>query len=165
MCKDRAVVRIRPYSPNDSVSVTELSLRAWEPVFASLRVVLGSSMFDRLHPDWKIDQSNAVTAALADSNVQTWVADDDGRVVGFTSLRFDQERQLGEIVMLAVDPSAQRSGTGLSLTLDALDQMSAAGFATAMVETGGDAGHLPARSTYAKAGFSPLPVGRYFRAL
>jgi len=85
VCKDPAVMRIRPYGPNDSVSVTELSLRAWEPVFASLRVVLGSSIFERLHTDWKIDQSNAVTAVLADSNVQTWVAEQDGRVVGFTS--------------------------------------------------------------------------------
>jgi hypothetical protein len=35
----------------------------------------------------------------------------------------------------------------------------------AMVETGGDPGHAPARRTYEKAGFSLVPVARYFKAL
>ena len=33
---------------------------------------------------------------------------------------------------------------------------------TAMVETGGDPGHAPARSTYEAAGFRHFPV-KYFR--
>jgi hypothetical protein len=32
----------------------------------------------------------------------------------------------------------------------------------AMVETGGDPGHAPARRTYEKAGFGLFPTARYF---
>jgi hypothetical protein len=34
-----------------------------------------------------------------------------------------------------------------------------------MVETGGDPGHAPARHAYARTGFTPLPVVRYFTPL
>jgi RimJ/RimL family protein N-acetyltransferase len=37
--------------------------------------------------------------------------------------------------------------------------------AIAMVETGGDPGHAPARAAYEKAGFRVLPLARYFRKL
>jgi hypothetical protein len=35
----------------------------------------------------------------------------------------------------------------------------------AMVETGGDPGHAPSRRSHEKAGFTLLPIGRYFKAL
>jgi hypothetical protein len=35
----------------------------------------------------------------------------------------------------------------------------------AMVETGGDSGHAPARRVYEKANYTMLPVARYFKAL
>lgn len=42
---------VRPLRPEDLDAVVALSLRAWEPVFASLRAVLGDPVFLRLHPD------------------------------------------------------------------------------------------------------------------
>ena len=39
------------------------------------------------------------------------------------------------------------------------------GVRVAVVETGGDPGHAPARATYAKAGFTSLPIVRYFKDL
>ena len=43
--------------------------------------------------------------------------------------------------------------------------MKDAGMAIAMVETGGDRGHAPARQTYEKVGFEVWPVARYFKPL
>ena len=54
---------------------------------------------------------------------------------------------------------------GTRLTTFALDRMRDAGMNVAMVETGGDPGHAPARRSYEKAGFTLLPIGRYFKAL
>jgi hypothetical protein len=51
------------------------------------------------------------------------------------------------------------------LTELALTEMKAAGMTVAMVETGGDPGHPPARRTYEKAGYTQLPIARYFKAL
>ena len=67
--------------------------------------------------------------------------------------------------MIAVDSDYQQRGIGVALTEFALEQMKAAGMSVAMVETGGDSGHAPARRTYEKLGFELLPIARYFKKL
>ncbi|WP_242072512.1 GNAT family N-acetyltransferase [Microcoleus sp. FACHB-68] len=67
--------------------------------------------------------------------------------------------------MVAVDPDFQGRGIGSALIEFALAWMKDAGMSIAMVETGGDAGHAPARHTYEKVGFELFPVARYFKKL
>ncbi|CAM5533340.1 hypothetical protein SCYAM73S_01338 [Streptomyces cyaneofuscatus] len=43
--------------------------------------------------------------------------------------------------------------------------MSKAGVTLASIWTGGDPGHAPARRTYEKAGYTALPLVRYYKAL
>ncbi|MDX6413664.1 MAG: hypothetical protein QOH23_1074, partial [Gaiellaceae bacterium] len=50
-------VEIREFSEGDLETVVEFSLRAWAPVFASVRNVLGDDIFLRLHPDWQASQA------------------------------------------------------------------------------------------------------------
>jgi ribosomal protein S18 acetylase RimI-like enzyme len=156
---------IRALGPGDVEPVVELSLRAWEPVFDSLRDALGTGLFERMHPDWRQDQRRAVEEACADEQLTVSVAEVDGDVVGFTAIRTDADSRLGEIYMIAVDPDHQRRGIGASLTRAALEQLTEAGMTMAMVETGGDPGHAPARATYEQADFTLLPIARYFKAL
>ena len=54
-------------------------------------------------------------------------------------------------------------GVGLKLSEHALERFEALGLTVAVVETGGDPGHAPARGLYERAGFRLLPVARYFR--
>ena len=57
----RAGVEIRPYEESDLEAIVEFSLRAWDPVFDSLRQVLGGAIFERLHqPEWASVQAEAV---------------------------------------------------------------------------------------------------------
>ena len=171
MCCDDVQVPppIRPVEPRDHAAVIDLSLRAWEPVFASLRDVLkGSGVFERLHPDWRASQRDAVTATCSSHTIRSWVAeadDLDQMIAGFVAVNLDPDHRLGEIHMLAVDPPHQRRGVGSALTAFALDRIADAGTAVAMVETGGDPGHAAARRTYQRAGFTALPIARYFKAL
>ena len=72
---------------------------------------------------------------------------------------------MGEISMLAVDPDHQGRGIGTALTGFALDRLKDAEMTVAMVETGGDPGHAPARRVYEKAGYTLLPIARYFKNL
>lgn len=155
----------RPLDERDVPSVVELSLRAWQPVFASLERALGSRMFSRMHPDWRADQRRAVEEACAGPRTSVWVAEVEGRVVGFVATRTDEDSRIGEIHMIAVDPDHQRRGIAAALTRLALDELAEAGMTVAMVETGGDPGHAPARATYEQAGFTLLPIARYFRQL
>jgi len=45
-------IEIRDFHERDLAALVDLSLRAWAPVFASIREVLGDEIFLRLHPDW-----------------------------------------------------------------------------------------------------------------
>lgn len=146
--------------------MVDLSLRAWAPVFASLEGVLGESgVYERLHPDWRAGQRRVVEAACGAERLNLWVAEVDGGIVGFVAVRLDHEARIGEIYLIAVDPGYQRAGIGSALTAFALDWIKDMGMAVAMVETGGDPGHAPARHVYQRAGFIQLPIARYFKRL
>jgi ribosomal protein S18 acetylase RimI-like enzyme len=113
------------------------------------------------YPDWRVTQSEAVEAACAETSV--WVAVEDGAIAGFTALKLHEDDRMGEIYMIAVDPDFQRRGIARALTEHAMAQFLEAGMTTAMVETGRDPGHEPARRTYEAAGFRAFPSVRYFR--
>jgi ribosomal protein S18 acetylase RimI-like enzyme len=154
---------IRPATPDDAEAVVELSLRAWEPVFASFEATWGRPLYQRFFPDWRTQQADDVRAALAAN--PTWVSTDSDRVTGFVNVTFDEAERAGEIYMIAVDPSAQRRGTASRLTGFALDEMRRRGMTLATVATGADPGHGPARRTYERAGFEPIHQVLYARLL
>jgi GNAT superfamily N-acetyltransferase len=156
---------LREYRPADEESVVQLSLRAWAPVFASVEKALGREIFVRLHGDWRHYQATAVRRTLADDGMRVWVAEVEGGVVAFIAATSDVERRAGEISMLAVDPDDQGEGVGRALIEIATDWMRHSGIRVAIVETGGDPGHAPARRLYETAGYTPLAVARYFKAL
>lgn len=157
---------IRPYTPPDLDAVVELSLRAWAPVFASIEEVLrGSGVYKAQHPDWRVTQRAAVQQTCAAEHVHVWVADLDGTVAGFTAVQLHDADRMGEIYMLAVDPAHQGRGIASGLTSFAVRWIAEQGMTTAMVETGGDPGHAPARATYERAGFTALPTVKYFRTV
>ncbi|XSG77170.1 GNAT family N-acetyltransferase [Herpetosiphon llansteffanensis] len=158
-------VAIRRYTAADGTAVGELSLRAWAPVFASMAAAMDAAVFSHFYPDWQQDQRKAVADVCAAETNQVWVALLDQQLAGFVSTTLHQATSMGEIVMLAVDPSYQQRGVGAALTNFAVEQFRSAGMRVAMVETGGDPGHEPARQTYAKQGFQLMPIARYFQAL
>jgi len=67
--------------------------------------------------------------------------------------------------MIAVDPAFQRRGIATALMDRSADQMRDRGLDIAVVETGGDPGHAPARAMYEASGYTPLPVVRYLKLL
>jgi ribosomal protein S18 acetylase RimI-like enzyme len=158
-------VRIRPFEASDTVAVIALSLRAWAPVHISIRDALGAEINDLLQPDWRAKQQSDVEEVLSAPTSSVWVAEVDGAVVGFVAVRIHEDRRIGEIDMLAVDPPHQRAGIGVALTKFALDWIRSCGIAVAKVDTGADPGHAPARQTYEAAGMKLVPVARYFMKL
>jgi ribosomal protein S18 acetylase RimI-like enzyme len=155
---------IRPATAQDEDRIAELSLLAWEPVFASMLDVVGPAIFRQLFTDdWRAYQEKDVRRACGTYHV--WVAEVDGKVVGFTAVDLPEGEHHGEIYMIAVDPAAQGKGYGRDLTEWAVAQMLAEGRTLAIVNTGGDPGHASARATYEKAGFVSLPAEQYFKVI
>ena len=85
--------------------------------------------------------------------------------MAFLAVTLHEDDALGQIWMLAVDPDAQGRGLGTSLTNFATEWMREAGMRLAMIGTGGDPGHAPARRTYEKAGYTAMPTVQYLKAL
>ena len=157
---------IREFRGDDLAAIVEFSLRAWEPVFGSVRNVLGDDIFLRLHPDWKEDQADAVRSACTNEERDVFVAVTDGRPVGFVAVALNAFHEgMGVIDIIGVDPDFQRRGVSTQLTEFATEHMRSRGMDIAVVETGGDPGHQPARAAYEAAGFTLLPIARYFRLL
>ena len=161
-----AEFEIRSYEESDLEAIVEFSLRAWEPVFASVRNVLGDEVFLRLHPEWRATQAEAVRSSCTNPDRDVFVAIVDVRPVAFVAVALNAfHERMGWIDIIGVDPDYQRRGISSQLTEFAINHMRSRGMDIAVVETGGDPGHAPARAAYEAAGFTLLPVARYFRLL
>ncbi|MGN6796578.1 MAG: GNAT family N-acetyltransferase [Gaiellaceae bacterium] len=160
-------VAIRPYEELDLQAIVDFSLRAWAPVFESIRNVLGEALFARLHqPDWAAVQADAVKSACTSSERDVFVAVVDGRPVGFAAVALNAyHERMGVVDMIAVDPQYQQRGIAARLMEHAVEHMRAQGMDIAAVGTGGDEGHDPARRLYESSGYTALPGVRYLKLL
>ena len=159
-------MQIEPYEPHHLEAIIRLSLRAWSPVFDSIQKTMDADLYRALYPDdWRVSQQKVVNDACIAEDINVWVARDADATVGFVAVKLHSESSMGEIYIVAVDPDFQGHGIGSALTEFALTWIKDAGMSVAMVETGGDPGHAPARHTYEKVGFELFPIARYFKKL
>lgn len=157
---------IRRYTPADLPAIVELSLLAWEPVFNAWQEILGPGLYElAITPDWHTMQAETVQKYCTMPGIVTVVAEVDGMVAGFLCYEIRHEAKVGEVQLLAVHPAYQNDGIGTELNLYALEQFRAAGMKLAVVGTGGDKGHAPARRSYEKAGYTGLPAVHYYQKL
>ena len=159
-------LRVRPFNSGDINDLIQLSLLAWEPVFAAWRRILGPTLYPlAISPDWCKSQAEVVEKACRNEKLTTWVAEVDGKAVGFVSYELNDNTKIGEVYLLAVHPDYQNRGIGTALNLLALEKLKEGGMRVAEVGTGGDEGHAPARRSYEKAGYTGLPLMRYYKEL
>ena len=159
-------MQIRPLQDGDMNDVVQLSLLAWKPVFAAWERILGAQLYPiAIYPDWRKSQAEAVEKACRNEKLTTWVAEVEGVVAGFIVYELNDATKVGEVQLLAVRPDHQNRGIGTELNLFALQKLKEGGMKLAVVGTGGDEGHAPARRSYEKAGFTGLPAVRYYQVL
>jgi ribosomal protein S18 acetylase RimI-like enzyme len=159
-------LQIRPLNSDDMNDLVQLSLLAWEPVFAAWQRILGPQLYPiAIYPDWRKSQKEVVEKACSNDKFTTWVAEVEGKVVGFIVYELNDTTKVGEVYLLAVHPDYQNHGIGTDLNLFALHKLKEGGMKLAVVGTGGDEGHAPARRSYEKAGYTALPLVRYYKAL
>ncbi|NEP09444.1 MAG: GNAT family N-acetyltransferase [Symploca sp. SIO2C1] len=131
-----------------------------------MKNAIDPDVYQTFYPEnWRVSQQKAVEDVCSAEDTHVWVAIDADSTVGFVAVKLHSEDKMGEIYMVAVDPDFQARGIGSALIKFALEWMKNAGMSIAMVETGGDPGHAPARHTYEKVGFRLFPVARYFKKL
>ncbi|MEM7777615.1 MAG: GNAT family N-acetyltransferase [Pseudomonadota bacterium] len=159
---------IRPFKAGDAEQLQNIRARAFAPVFQSFRDIvgpeIGSVAFATAEGEQARHLSDLCKADAAQKKL--FVAERAGRIVGFVAISLDETQKLGEVGLNAVDPDYAGQGFGTQLYEFALDEMRAAGMKVAVVGTGGDPSHAPARRAYEKAGFGPfVPSQWYYRVL
>ena len=157
-------LQIRPFNTNDINDLVQLTLLAFEPVFISFEQILGPNIYPIIYPDWRKIQTEGVQKISNNERISLWVAEVNAKVIGFIAYELYDD-QTGEIQFLAVHPDHQNHGVGTELNTFALQKMKQSGMRMAVVATGGDGSHAPARKSYEKAGFTPLPLVRYYKDL
>jgi ribosomal protein S18 acetylase RimI-like enzyme len=158
-------ILIREAQSDDLDALQNFTVRAFEPVFTSFALILGKHLYDLVYPDWKSLQSNLVLSLYNNEKISVWVADLEGKPIGLIAYQFQEEDKTGVIEFLVVDPDYQNDGIGSRLNEFVLEKMIEAGMKIALVGTGGDESHAPARKAYEKAGFIALPSVWYFKSL
>lgn len=158
--------QIRPFNNDDIDGIVELSLLAWAPVFVSWEKILGSRLYPiAIYPDWRQGHIEGVKKVCNNEKVTTYIAEVDGMVVGFIAYSLDDVSKKGEIQLLAVHPEYHNHGIGTTLNTFALQKLKEAGMKVAIVNTGGEESHAPARRSYEKAGYVGVPWVRYYKEL
>ena len=157
-------IKIRPFTDSDINDVIIITLLAFEPIFISFEKILGPRIYPIIYPDWRKSQTDGVENISQNNKISLWVAEVDKNVVGYIAYELYDDKT-GEVQLMAVHPEYQNHGIGTQLNTFALQKMKEGGMKMAIVSTGGDESHAPARRSYEKAGYTALPLVKYYRDL
>jgi len=145
---------IRLANINDLPTMENIRQKAFRPVFASFRNILGDEIYSLAQEPEDNKQSELLSSMLAPNSVwHLFVLELSQGVIGFVSVQLDNETKVGEIGLNAVHPDYSRKGFGTEMYKYAIKIMKESGMEVATVATGGDESHIPARKAYEKSGF------------
>jgi ribosomal protein S18 acetylase RimI-like enzyme len=123
-------------------------------VFQSFRSIVGDQIFSLALAQSDSEQAHLLERLWsAGSDHQVFVATIGEVIVGFVSFSINADKRTGEIGLNAVHPKYASRGIGTKMYAYAMARMKECGMEVAMVSTGGDSSHAPARRAYEKAGF------------
>jgi GNAT superfamily N-acetyltransferase len=147
-------MRIRPFTLADLPRLQAIRKAAFAPVFQSFRDITGPEISAIAFNQADADQAKLLEDIVKPgSGPELFVAERDGLIIGFVSMTLNAQRKTGEIGLNAVDPDHASQGVGAKMYDFVLQHMKTAGMELAVVSTGGDPSHAPARRAYEKAGF------------
>ncbi|MEN6643194.1 MAG: GNAT family N-acetyltransferase [Armatimonadia bacterium] len=143
----------RPARPEDLEPIIAIARRIWTMGMSKRLEDLYGQRGDKSWDEWTAqDIGNSVRASLD----RCTVAEVDGQVAGWVTWSLNEARQQGQVGYNGVAPEFRGRGIATTLVQMALDKLREAGMPLAIVITGLDEGHAPARHVYEKCGFKPI---------
>ncbi len=108
-----SAIRIRAARTKDACRLQAIRAAAFAPVFVSFRSILGDEIYRLAQEQEDESQGGLLTSMLApDSNWELYAAERGSEVVGFVSIKLDNDALVGEIGLNAVHPSCAGKGIG-----------------------------------------------------
>jgi ribosomal protein S18 acetylase RimI-like enzyme len=124
---------IRPYREEDLPRLREITVDSFEGVSIDRNI---EAIFGEVGGrDWRERKANDVTNDARACPEGIFVAEEEGRVVGYITTRPDPFTRIGRIPNLAVDPAHRARGLGSALIRHALAYLTEIGMAMAKIET------------------------------
>ena len=130
------LLTVRRAVPADVEAISEIRVRAWQEAY---RGIVPQAFLDGMSPQAEADRRRA-RGTRPDHTRQDWVAERDGRTVGWLSLgpyRADDVPEpasgSGEVYAIYVHPRQQGAGVGRALMRRALDELDRAGLAPVLL--------------------------------
>jgi ribosomal protein S18 acetylase RimI-like enzyme len=126
-------MHIRPYRPEEREILKDITARTFEEVSIDRNI---EKQFGLLNgTDWAWRKRRHIDGDCDAQPDGILVAEQDGRIVGYITTRFDRDAQVGLIPNLAVEPEFQGRGIGRQLIEAALDLFRRNGLKYAKIET------------------------------
>ena len=144
---------IRKCTEEDLPRLFEIAKAAWEKIFDYLEDAYGKELYNTVAPDCRNSKTPSLKKHFANHPDRIYVAERNGKVVGFICFNINHTTKTGEIGNNAVDPACGEKGVGQEMYKAVLQRFRDEGCLAAMVTTGGDPAHAPARRAYERAGF------------
>ena len=126
-------VTIRPYQESDLPILRQITIESFGGV--SLDQTLEQKFGLWNERDWKARKADHIDDDVLQNTGGCFVADRDGEILGYITVRLDTLNRKGRIPNLAVVESARGLGLGRRLISHALDYMRRAGMKVAQIET------------------------------
>jgi len=124
---------IRPYRPDDLDAIKQLTIDSFGGVALDQNV---EQAFGILHGhDWRWRKARHIDEDVEANRDGIFVAETEGRVVGYITTRLDREAGKGRIPNLAVAADIRGQGLGRRLIGHALDYFRREGMEYVMIET------------------------------
>ena len=145
---------IRPFNTQrDSERVREIVGEVWEGGSGALMEQEYGIIGRR---PWRAWLSDAILAYFRPEEARSFVAETNGKVVGFCSYVIDHARKCGTVGYNAVALRHQGMGIGSTMMGFVMDRMRAEDMEYASVLVADNQAHAPARRIYEKHGFHRL---------
>ena len=126
-------MNIRPFQPSDLRLLKAITVEAFTGVSIDHGI---EEQFGPIHGhDWKWRKARHIDEDVARDPAGVFVAEDNGRVVGYISTWQDREAGIGHIPNIAIAPEYRGQGLGRLLIEHALAHFRASGLTHAKIET------------------------------
>lgn len=126
-------MNIRLYQASDLDELKRITIEGFEGIAIDQNVERELGVVGQ--HDWRWRKARHVDEDIEANPNGVFVAEADGKVLGYISTRLDHEAGKGRIPNLAVDKAARGGGIGRKLIEHALEYFRREGMAFAMIET------------------------------
>ncbi|MFW9856689.1 MAG: GNAT family N-acetyltransferase [Candidatus Thorarchaeota archaeon] len=150
-------VILRHARPEDFVAIDHITITCYTPIYESFIEMVGREAYQEIYYDpenpWPENKTSQNHRLFKEHPEWIWVLEKRGEVFGYVSFKLRPGKNYGIFDNNAVLPSHGDQGWGKFMYRHVLKYFRSLGIRFALVETGLDDAHIPARKAYEGVGF------------